>query len=120
MFVRASGEAVLGTQRCLPKDVLTKVSSRLRRGDFRYTTIHSNLFSYRKTGRASGETILGTQRYFPKVLIIKYVSLLRRADFGFWLRGGWSSLGGLTFINGGVITPRYRLLELRQQHVFFH
>ena len=32
--VRASGEAILGTQRYLPKAFLTKISSRLRRGDF--------------------------------------------------------------------------------------
>ena len=39
--------------------------SRLRRGDFRYTTILVKPFSYYKI-RASGEAILDTQRYFSK------------------------------------------------------
>ena len=39
IFVRASGEAILGTQRYFLKHLLNNIFSRLRRGDFRYTTI---------------------------------------------------------------------------------
>ena len=36
---RASGGAILGTQRYVSKQVLINICSRLRRGDFRYTKI---------------------------------------------------------------------------------
>ena len=45
-FVCASDEAVLGTRRYLSKHFLIKICSRLRRGDFRYTTILFKSFSY--------------------------------------------------------------------------
>ena len=56
-FVCASGEAILGTEQCTPKDVLI------------------NCF------RAFGETIVGTQRYFSKQFLVQFVSRLRRGDF---------------------------------------
>ena len=37
--VRASGGAIVGTQRCFSKHFLINFCSRLRRGDFRYTTM---------------------------------------------------------------------------------
>ena len=72
-FARASGETVSGTQRYILKDFLIKIYSRLRRGDFRYTTILPKGFSYLILVRASGEAILGTQRYFPKGFSYKNV-----------------------------------------------
>ena len=82
-FDRASGETVSGTQRYILKVCLKLL----------------------KLIRAYGEAILGTQRYFPKAFLIKISSRLRRGGFGFWLRGGRSSLGRLTFIKGGLF-PR--------------
>jgi len=49
--------------------------SRLRRGDFRYTTISSTHVFRLEFVRASGEAILGTQRYFNKAL---YTSTLTK------------------------------------------
>ena len=66
-FDRASGETVSDTQRYILKDFHIKIYSRLRRGDFGYTTILPNGCSYLILVRASDETILSTQRYFPKV-----------------------------------------------------
>ena len=66
---RASGEAILNTQRCFSKHFLIEFCSRLRRGDFRYTTILFKAFSYSKFF-ASGEAILGTQRCFSTHFLI--------------------------------------------------
>ena len=46
LFARASGEAILGTQRYFSKHFLIKIVSRLRRGGFRYTTILFKAFFY--------------------------------------------------------------------------
>ena len=54
--------------------------SRLRRGDFRYTTICFQKHFYTQFVRASGEAISGTQRYFSKDFLLIF-SRLRRGDF---------------------------------------
>ena len=63
---RASGEAILGTLKYLPMAFYTafihKKFSRLRRGDFRYTTIPLYSAVVLSLFRASGEAILDTQR----------------------------------------------------------
>ena len=71
-YFLASGEAILGTQRYFSKHFTVYFFSRLRRGDFRYTTILFKAFSYYCFLFASGEAILGTQRYFSKHFLIKW------------------------------------------------
>ena len=63
-------------------DFLLIFCSRLRRGDFRYTTILFKLFSSYFLCRASAEAILGTQRYFSNDFLIIFV----RASGGAILR----------------------------------
>ena len=66
IFVRASGEASLGTQRYFSMHVLMRILSHRRRGD---------LGTQRYLVDAS--TILGTQRYFIKALYQESTSLWR-------------------------------------------
>mgnify|MGYP000515058162 CR=1 FL=1 len=75
-LVRASGEAIVGTQRYFSNNLLFSCCSRLRRGDFRYTTILFKAIYDLKKIRASGEAILGTQRYFSKHFTLDNITVL--------------------------------------------
>ena len=58
-------KAILGTHRYFSQQFTIRTFSRLRRGDFRYAAIQSNL---RLFVPAFGEAILGTQRYCCKTM----------------------------------------------------
>ena len=86
ILVRASGEAILGTQRYFPKAFLITISSRLRRGDFwfwlrggrsslwRLTFIKEGGFNNMKSGPHGGQYRIDRKSNFQKGFLIRLAS----------------------------------------------
>ena len=75
-FVRASGEAILGTQRYLEQCVFLTFVSCLRRGDFRYTKTCSMCFTLKNCSRLRRGDFRYTTILYPSTLSKHFIQTL--------------------------------------------